>query len=191
MILSKPNLCRMRNHYQSLVIKSIQKTPQNPLFCLSLAEYSVLTMPVNTQSLNYMSVSCQKILTETGYVNSAELERPRSQWNTDVSLSERRSKQELFLLFTPNHSISQGWASRHTYTTTGQYQADGEGLHGPRQDPTTLDSLKTLWRAEVKWAQKYLNQALGTLSTVLLVLQNEHPLGTSILRFLGGSWLIH
>lgn len=87
----------MRNHYQSLVIKSIlKKTPT--LFCLSLAEYSVLTRPVNTQSLNYMSVSCQKILTETGYVNSAELGRPRKVNETLMSpyLKEDQSRSYFF-----------------------------------------------------------------------------------------------
>lgn len=37
----------------------------------------MLTRPVNTQNLNYMSVSCQKILMKTGFVNSGELGRPK------------------------------------------------------------------------------------------------------------------
>lgn len=167
----------MKPYHQSLVMKSRLKAT---FWCLPLAECSVLTRPVNAGSLNYMSVSFQKILTEAGFVNSAELGRLRSM-NTDASLFWGRSKQELFLLLTPNHPISQGWASRHKVHSHRIHGVDGVGPHGPRQSSGSYNS-SLFEELELNGQRDISVKQLGLFPA-------RHPLGTSILRFSGGCSL--
>lgn len=134
----------------------------------------MLTRPVNTQSLNYMSVSYQEILTETGFVNSAELGRPRKV-NETLMPPYREEDQSRSYFFCSLQSTPFPRAELVTTTSTsrGQRQADGEGSRGPRQHSVSSNS-RLFEELKLNGHRNILTGQLGLFPRFCVVLLNGH-----------------